>query len=204
MTPESVCLQDYLRFTPIVDGDHPNVRMHSQHVVRGLQGDVAQVRALFAWVRDTIPHSHDIDTDVVTCAASEVLAHGTGICYAKSHLLAAMLRALRIPAGFCYQVLRRDPPQEGMVLHGLNGVFLPSLQRWVRLDPRGNVGEIDAQFSLTEERLAFPMDPTQGEFIYDDIFVAPAPVVVEVLQTFHSRRAMWAHLPACLAARVET
>jgi transglutaminase-like putative cysteine protease len=202
--PESACLQDYLQFTSVVDGDHPNVRRQSQHVVRGLRGDVAQVRALFIWVRDTIPHSHDIDADIVTCAASEVLAHGTGICYAKSHLFAAMLRALGIPAGFCYQVLRRDPPQEGMVLHGLNGVFLPSLQRWVRLDPRGNVGGIDAQFSLTEEQLAYPIDSTQGEFIYDDIFVAPAPVVVDVLQTFRSRRAMWAYLPACLEARVET
>jgi len=36
----------------------------------------------------------------VTCKASDVLIYGTGYCYAKSHLLAALLRANAIPAGF--------------------------------------------------------------------------------------------------------
>jgi len=46
--------------------------------------------------------------DVVTCSASEVLREGTGICFAKSHLLAALLRAVGIPAGLCYQVYQRS------------------------------------------------------------------------------------------------
>ena len=106
----------------------------------------------------------------MTCSASQVLSAGTGICYAKSHLLAAFLRAVNIPAGFCYQVLRSGvyPPQ--MVLHGLNGIYLPSLGRWIRVDPRGNTNGISAQFSLKEEQLAFSMVPDQGEYIYNWIY----------------------------------
>ncbi|MCJ7765377.1 MAG: hypothetical protein MUP09_05490 [Thiovulaceae bacterium] len=33
---------------------------------------------------------------ITTCSARELLEHGTGWCYAKSHLLAALLRAYGI------------------------------------------------------------------------------------------------------------
>lgn len=146
-----------------------------QTITRFLTRDTEKARALFEWVRDVIPHAWDIGTDVVTCTASEVLQQGTGLCYAKSHPLAAMCRCSGIPAGFCYQVFRRHPPYHGLALHGLNGLYLPSVARWVRVDARGNTGRIDAQFSLTEERLAFPIDPHQGEFLYETIYTVPAP-----------------------------
>ena len=50
-------------------------------------------RACFEFVRDQIKHSRDYEMDPTTWKASDVLLHGTGYCYAKSHLLAAMLRA---------------------------------------------------------------------------------------------------------------
>ena len=44
-----------------------------------------------------------------------------GICYAKSHLLAAILRANLFPTGFCYQRLVLDDKTDSrFVLHGLN------------------------------------------------------------------------------------
>ncbi len=57
----------------------------------------------FEFVRDEVRHSWDFKENPVTCHASEVLRHRTGYCYAKTHLLAALLRANRIPAGLCYQ-----------------------------------------------------------------------------------------------------
>lgn len=81
--------------------------------------------------------------------------------------LAAFLRAVNIPAGFCYQVLRSGAYPSIMVLHGLNGIYVPSLGRWIRVDPRGNTNGINAQFSLEEEQLAFSMVPDQGEYIYN-------------------------------------
>lgn len=204
MQAASSNLQDYLEATAVIDWQHPDILQTTRELVDGTTDEVETVRRLFEWVRDRIPHAADIGSQVVTCTASEVLRQGTGICYAKSHLLAAMLRSQQIPAGFCYQVLRRDAPQAGMVLHGLNGVWIPSLARWFRLDPRGNVRGIDAQFSLAVERLAFPVQAEWGEFIYEDILAAPASVVLDVLQRFSRRTDMWPHLPVALPVLQES
>jgi len=202
MKLQSPHLADYLKCTPIIDWETPAIIEQTQALTRSLTHDTEKARALFEWVRDAIPHSWDIGTDVVTCAASEVLQQRTGLCYAKSHLLAAMLRSTGIPTGFCYQVFRRNPPYHGLALHGLNGLYLPSLACWVRVDARGNTGTIDAQFSLTEEKLAFPLDPQQGEFLYETIYTDPAPEVVAVLRGFTSLHALWPHLPAPFAEDV--
>ena len=114
MKLQSQHLADYLQCTPIIDWKTPAIVEQTQAITRGLAHDTAKAQALFEWVRDTIPHSWDMQTDIVTCTASEVLAQRTGLCYAKSHLLAAMLRCTGIPAGFCYQVFRRDPPYNGL------------------------------------------------------------------------------------------
>ena len=195
MQLQSPHLADYLTCTPIINWETPPIIAQTAAVTRGLPDEVEKARALFEWVRDTIPHSWDIGTDVVTCAASEVLQQRTGLCYAKSHLLAAMLRCAGIPAGFCYQVFRRNPPYHGLALHGLNGLYLSRLARWVRVDARGNTGTIDAQFSLTEEQLAFPIARHLGEFLYETTYTDPVPEVVAVLRSFTSLHALWPYLP---------
>ncbi len=198
MKPLANNLDKYLAVTPVINWNAEIVADKAAEITDRLPGDVEKAQGLFEWVRDNIPHSKDIDSDTVTCSASQVLQEGTGICYAKSHLLAAMLRAVGIPAGFCYQVCAQDQPDQGMVLHGLNGVYLASLNRWVRVDPRGNTGAINAQFDLQKERLAFPPDPALGEFVFDEIWSNPISKIVDVLTNFKSRREMWAHLPATL------
>ena len=202
MQLQSQNLTDYLKCTPIIDWETPIISEHTEAITQGLTHDIEKAQVLFEWVRDAIPHSCDIGTDIVTCSASEVLQQRTGLCYAKSHLLAAMLRCTGIPAGFCYQVFRRQPPYHGLALHGLTGLYLASLARWVRVDARGNTGTIDAQFSLTEEKLAFPVDPHQGEFLYETIYTDPAPEVVAVLRGFTSLHALWPYLPEPFAEHV--
>jgi transglutaminase-like putative cysteine protease len=154
---------------------------------------------LYEWVRDTISQTNDAGLDIVTCTASEVLQHGTGICFAKSHLLAALLRAVNIPAGFCYQVLRHDPPVDNEpVLHGFNAVYLATLDKWIRVDSRGNTNGINAQFSIEREQLAFAMDPEADEFIYEAIFAAPVDSVVNRLKMYKTIHELWLDLPQCL------
>jgi transglutaminase-like putative cysteine protease len=196
MKPLSTNLEDYLKSSVAIDWQHSNIINKAQEITAGLDSDIAKAKSLFEWVRDCVPHSADIDADIVTFTASEVLEQGTGICYAKSHLLAAMCRSVGIPAGLCYQTCANDPPETGMVLHGFNGIYLASIDRWIRVDPRGNTGEIDAQFSLEQERLAFPPNPQLGEYIFDGIWSEPVPEVVNLLTKFTSRREMWSHFPA--------
>ncbi len=188
----------YLEESDIIDWKNSLILAKVDELTEHLTGEIEKAKTLFEWVRDQIPHSKDIGSDIVTCEASQVLKQGTGICYAKSHLLAAMLRAVAIPTGFCYQRLCHDPPYTGHCLHGLNGVYLRDLNKWIRVDPRGNTNGVDAQFGIDKEQLAFPMDQSKGEFIYDIIFTSPARVVVDTLKRFKSREAMWPNLPDSL------
>ena len=149
---------------------------------------IDKIQFIYEWVRDEIPHSNDINVQVLTCSASEVLSNKTGICFSKSHLLAALLRSVHIPAGFCYQVLRVDPPIDNtLVLHGLNGIYISEIQKWVIADARGNTQDINAQFRTDMMQLAFEMDDSAGEFLYETIFISPFEHVVEKLRKYKNR-----------------
>ena len=121
----------------------------------------------------------DFRRNPVTCKASDVLLHGTGYCYAKSHLLAALLRANGISAGLCYQRLVLDERGPRLSYHGLNAVYL-QLFGWYRVDPRGNKPGVDAIFDPPVERLAFAI-ASPGEADLPGIYAEPIPAVVTVL-----------------------
>jgi transglutaminase-like putative cysteine protease len=193
----STDLRHYLVSDGVVEADNSEVVALAEQICAGASSDIERCRRLFEWVRDEVPHSKDINSDLVTCTANEVLREKTGICYAKSHLLAALCRTMQIPTGFCYQVYRIDPALPPTAVHGFTAHYLASQGRWVRLDARGNTGEIRAEFSLEEEKLAFPVNPALGElYIYETVFDSPVPEVVAALRAFQSRRLLWEHLPA--------
>ena len=199
MYPESDDLNEYLASDAVVDWQNPAVQQKALELTQALSDEVAKARCLYEWVRDTISLPDDGEDDLVTCLASEVLHHGTGICFAKSHLLAALLRAVMIPAGFCYQVLRYDPPVDNEpVLHGFNAIYLATLGKWIRVDARGNTEGINAQFSTKKERLAFEMDELAEEFIYEAIFAVPDSSVVKILKKYRCCSDLWPNLPASL------
>ena len=92
------------------------------------------------------------------------MRYKTGYCYAKSHLLAALLRANQIPAGFCYQRLSIDDQGAPYSLHGFNGIYFPEIG-WYRVDTRGNKEGVNAQFSPPQECLAFKIKlPEEADF----------------------------------------
>jgi transglutaminase-like putative cysteine protease len=188
----------YLRATNVVDHDHADVRQRAAAIAGDLRDPVAQTARLFEWVRDEIPHSFDVGASVVTCSATEVLAARTGICHAKAHLLAALLRASGIAAGFVYQTLFWDTDSDAQVLHGLNGVYLGPLERWILLDARGNTNGIDARFDVNVERLAFPEDVARGERLYPTVFHDPAPTVVAALRAARDADHLRTLLPVSL------
>ncbi|MER5771301.1 transglutaminase domain-containing protein [Streptomyces sp. NPDC001985] len=180
-------LSAYLAADEAIDHEHPLVRETAARLRDGSGDAHTYARAAFAFVRDTIPHSHDADDPRVTWRASDVLRLRTGICYAKAHALAALLRAEGIPTALCYQ--RLD------VIHGLIAVRLPGRERWDRQDPRGNKPGVDARFSLDGERLAFPVRPGSDERDYPLLYAAPHPAVLHVLRGAADRESLWARLP---------
>ncbi|MCC3418896.1 MAG: transglutaminase family protein [Microcoleus sp. PH2017_01_SCD_O_A] len=173
-------MKTYLAATDIIDRDHPAILALANKIASQHHTSEAIAQSSFEWVRDEIRHSYDYQMNPVTCRASDVLKHKTGYCFAKSHLLAALLRANNIPAGFCYQRLSFDDKGAPYTLHGFNAVYLPKVG-WYRIDARGNRDNVNAQFTPPQEQLAFKIQfPEEADF--QTILSEPLRVVVEALQ----------------------
>jgi len=220
---EGLPAAEFLASTDVVDWYHADVLAAAWFLGGGTTDPVEIARRCFRWVRDEIEHSIDFGRSEVTCKASEVLAARTGFCYAKSHLLAALLRANKIPAGFCYQRLSIGGCQapffhpllwslhalpgkkvpDTFALHGLNAVWLPEFG-WYRVDPRGNRARgnqdgVDAQFDPPHEQLAFA-GQLPGETTLPEIHADPLPVVIETLRRYATVAEVAANLPDLASA----
>ena len=186
-------MEEYLKVSEIIDWKHPDIVECAKQIASGSETPTAIAKACFEWVRDEIRHSYDYQMNPVTCRASDVLQHKTGYCFAKSHLLAALLRANQIPAGFCYQRLSIDDKGAPYSLHGFNAIHLPEVG-WYRVDARGNKEGVDAQFIPPQERLAFRIQfPEEADFSV--ILSEPLQIIVEALQSRGTWDEMLCNLP---------
>jgi transglutaminase-like putative cysteine protease len=189
---DSDCPEAYLKATEVIDWQHPAVLDQARKLMAETVAETA--RGCFEFVRDEIRHSYDFRLSPVTCRASDVLQNKTGYCYAKSHLLAALLRANAIPAGMCYQRLRLDSGESEnpkFCLHGLNALLLPDVG-WY--DARGNKPNVDAQFIPPTEQLAFAI-AEPGEADLPDIWANPMPAVVSALRAYATFDQLAENLP---------
>lgn len=177
-------MSKYLSADRTVDFDSPIIREKAKELFGGGMDEIETVKTAFEFVRDEIAHSWDIQSERVTRTASEALRCREGICYSKSMLLAALLRSQGIPAGFCYQRLTLgDTPDTGYCVHSLNAVYLSKLNKWMRLDARGNTNGRNAQFSPDHEQLAFPVRAEYDETDYPTIYAAPVDIVTRTLES---------------------
>lgn len=184
-------MDEFLAAGAWIDADHPDIVALARRL--RAPDETQTARQCFEWVRDEVRHSGDFEADVTTCRASDVLRERTGWCYAKAHLLAALLRANGIPAALCYQRLSLEGGGAPFTLHGLVAVHLPA-HGWYRIDPRGNRPGVDARFEPPRERLAFvPFEP--GESDLPGRHAEPLPAVVACLTAHQGWRAARANLP---------
>ena len=162
--------KDYLSETECIDYNNSVIQEKVKELKLKSDSQLKYIENAYKFVRDEISHSWDIKSEVVSRKASEVLINRTGICWTKSSLFAALLRANGIPSGFSYQFLTRadDNADEGYIIHALNTVFISELNKWIRLDARGNKESVHADFCLDEEKLAFSIRRELGEVDYRD------------------------------------
>lgn len=183
----------YLAPCAIIDFEHPDIQAKAAALRAAHGTGRALARASFEFVRDEITHSWDARKGPVTLKASEVLAAGYGYCYAKSHLLAALLRANGIATGLCYQRLSIGERGAPYCLHGLNAIQLPGLG-WYRVDARGNKPGVTAAFDPPHERLAFTLqDGFETDF--PEIHAQPLSVIVDALRAAPDIFWLHDHLP---------
>lgn len=192
--PESEELQDYLKEYEDIDYSHLIIRDKVKELYKECDNQITRIKKAFEFVRDEISHSWDIKSIRITRRASEALVFKEGICYAKANLLSALLRAINIPVGFCYQrVTIGDTTESGYCIHALNAVYILELKKWIRLDARGNKKGINSQFSIEKEQLAFPIRTYYDEKDYPTIYIHPLKITMETLSNNTNCLEMYMH-----------
>ena len=172
----------FLEETNIIDYSNQEIQKLSKSLSIDCKTNIEIAKNCFEYVRDNINHSGDHKDSITTCKASDVLKYKTGWCYAKSHLLASLLRANNIPTGFCYQRLSCSEYKKDIYcLHGLNAIYLKDYG-WYKVDSRGNKKGVDAQFNPPIEKLAFELG--KNEFDLPKIYEEPLDIIVQTLEKF--------------------
>ncbi|MGQ9583721.1 MAG: transglutaminase-like domain-containing protein [Thermoplasmatota archaeon] len=96
-----------MRPTEFLDADHPAVRERTRELMSGLEGAAERARALFYFVRDSIPYRIVYELPGPGYfRASETLRRGHGFCMPKAVLLAALARAAGIPSRLHFADIR--------------------------------------------------------------------------------------------------
>lgn len=176
-------MADYLEETEIINFRHPSIKTKIAEFQKGGKNKQEWAQLAFNFVRDEIQHSFDVECDVITVSASEALEQRAGICFAKAHLLAALLRGMGIPTGLCYQrVTRKGTQDSGYALHGLNAIYFEETDTWFRVDPRGDKPGVHSEFSIHPEILAYPIRTELDEVDYPFVLNKPLENVILSMQ----------------------
>lgn len=194
MIPLSEKLSDYLEESTYINWKDSSIIQKAKELADEAIDEIDLIRKTYHFVRDEIKHSWDVQDKRVTIKASDALRESVGICWAKSHLLAALLRANGIPTGICYQRLTLgDTPDTGYCIHALNAVYIKQLNKWIRVDARGNKEGVQAEMNLDKEKLAFPIRIEYDEIDYPEIYTKPAPITIKVLEESTDALYMYIH-----------
>ena len=93
ITPFTDDISAYLKEDDVIDFNKSIITHLADKLYKISDSEISYIKYVYEFVRDNISHSADINEDVITCSASEALTARHGICFAKSHLLAALLRS---------------------------------------------------------------------------------------------------------------
>ena len=200
LKPISSNINDYVQNSRYVDFENDNIKALSRTLFSDCKDKLEIIETAYIFVRDHISHSWDIQSKHITVTASQALQFKEGICYSKANLLAALLRSQDIPTGFCYQRLTiSDTHENGFCIHALSAVYVAGLNKWIRLDARGNNENINAGFSLDKEILAFPVRTEYAEVDYKEIYTEPLPITMQTLENNTDCLNMYLHnLPSVI------
>ncbi len=146
---------DYLKFTPIIDGDHPSVKDFAHQAAGGASTDREKAVKLYYAVRDAIRYNpYIVDLTVEAMRASTTLAAKRAWCVTKAALMCACCRTLGIPSGLGYanvknhlstKRLRKTLKTDIFYWHGYTTVHIDG--KWLKATPTFNI-ELCERFGL--------------------------------------------------------
>ncbi|MFC2002868.1 transglutaminase family protein [Chloroflexota bacterium] len=100
-------MEKYLRPTPTIDCDSESIKEKARSLTEDQKEVIEKAKSLFYFVRDKIKYDVYVSSFVPEdFRASATLARGGGFCIHKAVLLAALARAVGIPARLRFAVIR--------------------------------------------------------------------------------------------------
>jgi len=174
-------MQLFLEENEYINFSHEIIITKAKELFKNINSNIDKAKIAFEFVRDSIPHSFDIDAKIITVSASDVLIYQTGICHSKSNLLCALLRSEKIPTGFCFQhITLFNDDSKGYCVHCFNAIYLNG--KWIKVDATGNTNGKNAQFSVDKPKLAFPNRPEYNEYYWKGIYSKPHTESMKMLE----------------------
>ena len=76
-------IDEYLKEDNVIDYGNEIITQLADALYEEADGEVEYIKKAYEFVRDNVSHSADINENVLTCSASQVLKAGHGICFAK-------------------------------------------------------------------------------------------------------------------------
>lgn len=177
-----------------IDFSSPLIKTKADELFSQAKTDLEKAQIAYEYVRDEVPHSFDIGANVITARASDVLGYMTGICHAKANLLAALLRSVNIPTGFCFQHITLSNDESlGYCVHCFNAIFIDN--HWIKVDARGNTKGKNAQFSIRAPILAFSNRKEYDEYFWKGIYARPHIAAMNMLEQAKSLQDVLDNIP---------
>jgi hypothetical protein len=169
----------FLRATRFIDSDHPGIVKKALELTKDCDTEDEKVKALFEFVRDS-----SNDKRCESFIASEILECGGNSCRQRSILLAALCRAVGIPARLHLQrvTIRDWKTEEGEIIknytfaHGITGVFL--INAWRLYE---SVGNKDKWIIWTQDEKRGSEMPVEFYPDRDCLFQADEKIIIETL-----------------------
>jgi len=136
-------IERYLKPTPTIDSDNDFIRQKAITLTKGKQTATDKAKSLFYWVRDKIKYVPLVPLETFQdYKASKTLKRGEGFCVEKAAVLAALARAVNIPARLHLADIRNHVVSDRLrkiigtnlfSYHGYTELYLEG--KWVKATP---------------------------------------------------------------------
>jgi hypothetical protein len=178
-------LSRFLQPTKFIDCNNLKIIAKAKELTKDCTTDVKKARALFEFVRDT-----NNDNICESFVASDVLACGGNSCRKRSILLAALCRAVGIPARLHLQkvTIKNRKMEDGTVqdvtfAHGITGIFFQ--EKWRLFE---SVGNAEKWLIWTQDESRASEAPVEFQADRDCLFPSDNKILLETLPVHFADR----------------
>lgn len=135
-------LKKNLEPTLTIDCENKSIKKKAEDLTKKFEKDSRKAKSLFYFVRDEIKYHSGQNYLLEYHIASKTLKRQSGYCVAKAILLAALARAVEIPARLRFADIRNHRLPEKykklikgnlLVYHGYDELYIG--EKWVKADP---------------------------------------------------------------------